>query len=65
MSERIRLVKLKWKPFNTTILLFYAMVSLRTEEEKDKLYSTVDNAKSESKSKEDSHHHGGLKWKKE
>lgn len=51
MSERIRLVKLKWKPFNTTILLFYEMVSLRTEE-RDKLYSRVDNAKSENKLKE-------------
>lgn len=51
VSDRIVVVKLKWKPFNISIVIIYAPTVHKTEET-EKYYCTFDNDRAQCKSRE-------------
>ncbi|XP_069972235.1 craniofacial development protein 2-like [Penaeus vannamei] len=52
VSERVIMIKLKGKPFNYAIIQVYAPTSSSTEEEIDRIYSEVEEAKQQCGSQE-------------
>ena len=49
VSDRIALVKLKFKPFNINIIQVYAPTSASAEEELEEIYEELDKCKKECK----------------
>ena len=52
LSDRVLLVKLKEKPFDLSIIQVYAPTTENSEDDLEKFYNTIENAKKQCKSQE-------------